>query len=76
LEDDLSVHIGLFVFQILNKDGTVWGHVYFSTLANVGTNSQERNFLVIGALLRREFKHLGRELILDGLDRIELMSMV
>jgi len=77
-EDDLTVIFTILatILQIFDEYRAIWGTVDFLTLANVLTDCQEGDLLVVRAVLRGKIHNLGGQLSLDSLNRFELVSMV
>jgi hypothetical protein len=69
-ENDLTIVLTVLssILEVLDKDSTIWGSVYLLSLANVLSDSQEGDLLIVRAILWGKINDLGGQLILHGLN--------
>ncbi len=72
----MSVNVRLLVLKILNENRTIRRCVNFSSFSNVFSNGEERNLFIVCAMRRSKLENFRREVVLNSLDRIELVTVV
>lgn len=74
VENNLSVNFVSVNFVIFNDDSSF--SVDSNSLSDVRPNREERQLILVFAVLRRELKDLRRQLSLNSFEVTELMSVV